>query len=77
MVSTTTAPSTGSAAAAAAASAVASTASVAAISIGCASPESGEVVPVPSVTVSDWSMVLSWRPVAIASAATFWLITTP
>ena len=28
---------------------------------------------VPSVTVSDWSIVLSWMPVAIASASTVWV----
>ena len=35
------------------------------------------VAPVPSVTVSDWSIVLSWMPVAIASASTVCVIMTP
>ena len=39
--------------------------------------ESGPLVPsatAPSVVVSVWSMLLSWMPVAMASADTSWLI---
>ena len=38
---------------------------------------SAGVASAPPVTVSDWSIVLSWRPVAIASASTCWVTMTP
>ena len=68
--STTTEPSTGSPPASVAAR---SPASAAAISVPCSPlpvsvPSAGGAAG--SVTVSDWSMVLSWRPVAIAWAST-------
>ena len=81
--STTTQPSIGSASPAAApvasraAGSVASRADIGASGRSCPSwcAESGPLVPsatAPSVVVSLWSMVLSWIPVAIASADTSW-----